>query len=138
MRDVSLIQLLLGYSMVRLIMPHFLLGMALVAALAQSGAAQVDAGFYTSKVKPLLKEKCVTCHGPLRSETGLRLDTAAFITRGSSDGPILVSEQPDQSKILKRLSNCAQRNTAKRSPNPAVMCDAEFRWSKQRAECPLF
>ncbi len=82
---------------------HLLIGIFLVVAFARSGSAQIDAGFYTSKVKPLLKEKCITCHGPLRSEAGLRLDTAAFIKQGSSDGPILVSNEPDQSKILKRV-----------------------------------
>ena len=83
------------------------LAMFLTVAFAQSTSAQIDAGFYTSKVKPLLKEKCVACHGPIRSEAGLRLDTAAHITRGSDDGPILTTEHPDDSKILKRVLEAA-------------------------------
>ncbi len=90
-----------------LVLPYMPLGMFLSAALAQSADAQIDAGFYTSKVKPLLKEKCIACHGPVRSEAGLRLDTAAYIKHGSGEGPILTTEFPDDSKILKRVLEAA-------------------------------
>ncbi len=90
-----------------LVMPYMPLGMFLVAALARSADAQIDAGFYTSKVKPLLKEKCIACHGPVRSEAGLRLDTADHIKHGSSEGPILTIDHPDDSKILKRVLEAA-------------------------------
>ena len=93
--------------MYNFVMKYMPLGLFLVAALAQSTDAQIDAGFYTSKVKPLLKEKCIACHGPVRSEAGLRLDTAANIMHGSGEGPILTIEHPDDSKILKRVLEAA-------------------------------
>lgn len=34
---------------------------------------------YLGEVKPLLARKCVSCHGALRQESGIRLDTAALI-----------------------------------------------------------
>jgi hypothetical protein len=42
---------------------------------------------YLKQVKPLLAARCYACHGALKQEAGLRLDTAAAIRTGGDSGP---------------------------------------------------
>lgn len=42
--------------------------------------ARADDGIYETTVRPLLRARCIACHGALASEAGLRLDTAAAVT----------------------------------------------------------
>ncbi|MEQ1829692.1 MAG: DUF1553 domain-containing protein [Pirellula sp.] len=69
--------------------------------------ADEGSDLYTRNVLPVLKEKCFACHGPVRQEAGLRLDTAAFIKQGSDDGTVVTASSPDASKLLIRVSATA-------------------------------
>ena len=51
-------------------------GLASVAARGQS-AAEVEA--FEKHVRPLLVEKCQSCHGPDKQKGGLRLDARAAL-----------------------------------------------------------
>lgn len=55
---------------------------------------------YLENVKPLLKQKCYSCHGALKQEGELRVDTVEFMKQGGQSGPAL-SEQ--QSLLLARV-----------------------------------
>ncbi|MBD3674038.1 MAG: DUF1553 domain-containing protein [Planctomycetaceae bacterium] len=59
---------------------------------------------YLDKVKPLLTEKCISCHGPVKQESGLRLDTAKFIKVGSDFGEVVDLNTPSKSGILQRVT----------------------------------
>ncbi len=65
--------------------------------------AQANADQYTTHVKPLLAEKCIACHGPLRSEAGLRLDAAVLIRKGSQDNAVVSLTAPHESLMLERI-----------------------------------
>ncbi len=45
---------------------------------------------YVRQIKPLLKERCYSCHGALKQKAGLRLDTIKFMRAGGAEGPALV------------------------------------------------
>ena len=49
--------------------------------------AAEDAIDYLRDVKPLLQTRCYACHGALKQQSGLRLDTAASILQGGESGP---------------------------------------------------
>lgn len=66
-----------------------------------SASAEVD---YESEVKPFLHERCYACHGVLRQEGGLRLDTAQFAFQGGDSGPALVAGDAQASLILERVT----------------------------------
>ncbi|MEM7479434.1 MAG: DUF1549 domain-containing protein [Planctomycetota bacterium] len=68
-------------------------------SLAQEDAAQV----YISQVKPLLAEKCYSCHGALRQESNLRLETRDLIFSGGDGGSTIDLETPLESEILLRV-----------------------------------
>jgi hypothetical protein len=54
-------------------------------------------------VAPVLKEKCIRCHGPSRQKGKLRLDQPEFILKGGKDGPVVRVEPWNESEIFKRI-----------------------------------
>lgn len=59
---------------------------------------------YAKEIKPLLRERCYSCHGALKQKKDLRLDTVAAMLKGSSEGPVVVPNNPGQSRIIKRVT----------------------------------
>lgn len=55
---------------------------------------------YLSDIKPLLEEKCWACHGVLKQESGLRLDTRALMVE---DAGVVVAGDSAGSMIVERV-----------------------------------
>jgi hypothetical protein len=69
-----------------------LLTAILTGVLFRSAAAD-DAdslAFFENSIRPLLIENCVKCHGPKKSESGLRLDSKQAVLKGGESGPAIV------------------------------------------------
>ncbi|CAN5491767.1 hypothetical protein BH23VER1_BH23VER1_21280 [soil metagenome] len=81
------------------------LPLALSGASPAEAAPAASAGGYLGAVKPVLQERCYACHGALKQEAGLRLDTAERIRSGGDDGPVVAPGEPDLSKLLARVTN---------------------------------
>jgi hypothetical protein len=64
----------------------------------------VAAADYLKDVKPVLAARCYACHGALKQEGKLRLDTAEFIKKGGQRGPAIVAGKPASSLLLKKVS----------------------------------
>ncbi len=80
----------------------------LMILASNAPAAPADAGgveFFESRVRPLLAEKCYSCHsarsGKLKG--GLRLDWAGGTLRGGDTGPALVPGDPEKSLLVKAI-----------------------------------
>ncbi|HRF02690.1 MAG TPA: PSD1 and planctomycete cytochrome C domain-containing protein [Pirellulaceae bacterium] len=56
---------------------------------------------YESRVKPLLAERCFACHGALKQEGGLRVDTAASMLEGGVIDP----GDPSESTLIARIAD---------------------------------
>ncbi len=84
---------------------RFVLGglLALVGGLMPFN--RLWAGDYEAVLKPLLRERCVSCHGALQQKAGLRLDTVAGMLRGGKHGPVLVVGKAEQSVMVLRTSS---------------------------------
>src|ERR1700741_3181265 len=41
---------------------------------------------YDKQIKPIFNARCKACHGVLKQEGGLRLDTGAFVRQGGDSG----------------------------------------------------
>ena len=67
-------------------------------------ATDDDVTFYTEHVKPLLSERCYACHGALKQEGNLRLDTAKSIVLGGDSGSPIDRETVENSYLLERIS----------------------------------
>ncbi len=62
---------------------------------------------YLRDVKPLLQEKCYACHGALKAQGGLRLDTAASLMQGGDSGKAVAAGDPDNSFLIEVLTGDA-------------------------------
>lgn len=54
-------------------------------------------------VRPLLRDRCVSCHGPTRAKGRLRLDDLDALRRGGTSGPTLVAGHAARSLLVARL-----------------------------------
>ncbi len=55
---------------------------------------------YARDVRPLLKLRCFACHGSLKSEAGLRLDTTESMLKGGHSGPAIEPGKSAESLLL--------------------------------------
>ncbi len=60
---------------------------------------------YLRQVKPLLVERCYSCHGARKQEAGLRLDTAAAAIHGGDSGAAIVPGDADGSEVIRRVTS---------------------------------
>ena len=72
-----------------------------VAADKPPGTDDVD---YETQIRPLLRERCRSCHGALRQQGGLRVDTAAALLNGGDSGPAIEPGKADASELIFRVS----------------------------------
>jgi hypothetical protein len=66
-------------------------------------AGDDDFAFFESRVRPLLTEHCLPCHGGEKTKGGLALDSRDGWLKGGDSGPALVPGNPDESLLLKAV-----------------------------------
>jgi len=66
-------------------------------------AAEPGPPDYNRDIRPLLRNHCVKCHGPLRQEGQLNLGIATGIVRGGANGAVLVPGRPEESRLWHRV-----------------------------------
>ena len=59
-----------------------------------------DMRFFENKVRPLLAEKCWSCHGQAKQKGSLRLDSLGAMLQGGESGPALVPGKLDESLLI--------------------------------------
>jgi hypothetical protein len=59
--------------------------------------------FFESRIRPLLVDRCLECHGPSTSENGLRLDSRESILKGGLSGTAAIAGDADHSLILQSV-----------------------------------
>lgn len=67
--------------------------------------AVADDDIYVSEIRPLLRERCFACHGALKQEAGLRLDTGERIRAGGDSGNAVTLNDPSESLLIERLTS---------------------------------
>lgn len=92
---------------------------------ADAAPATAGAASYLRNVKPLFQQRCFACHGALKQQAGLRLDTAAAILRGGDSGPAIVRGDSAKSLLVARVT--AMEKSERMPPEHEGEC---FRWSK--------
>ncbi len=96
-----------------------------------------DAADYIEHVKPLLAKHCYACHGALKQESDLRLDTRELILQGGSSGPVLVAGNAEQSELLSRvMADGDTRMPPDGSPLPEEEIEQLRWWIERGADGP--
>jgi mono/diheme cytochrome c family protein len=77
----------------------------LVAAEPGSRATREDfpAVDYVRDIKPLLRDRCVVCHGPVTQKGDLRLDAARLFATATDERRIVDTKNPSESELLRRV-----------------------------------
>jgi hypothetical protein len=70
-----------------------LLTMVMLASRAIS-SEPADTEFFERKIRPLLTQHCIACHGEKKQKGGLRLDTKGSWEKGGESGKVIVPRSP--------------------------------------------
>ena len=61
--------------------------------------------FFEARVRPILVDKCMKCHGPTKQSSGLRLDSRQAVIQGGEGGPAVVATRPDESLLVQAVAH---------------------------------
>ena len=75
------------------------------AALLIASAKGDETVDYVRQVKPVLRERCYACHGALKQQAMLRLDTAALAVKGGESGAAIDVVNAVGSLLLARVTS---------------------------------
>jgi hypothetical protein len=105
----------------------------LLALVLTQDAADLE--FFESRIRPVLAENCLGCHGAKKQKGGLRLDSRAGWVKGGDSGPALVPGKADKSLLIQMIRG----NAAKMPPDgrlPERVVDDLVAWVNRGAADP--
>jgi hypothetical protein len=84
------------------------MGLSAALMLLVGGAwapAQDTSGteFFESRIRPILTDRCLSCHGEKKSKGGLRLDSKSGWEKGGDSGPAIVPKKPGSSPLARMI-----------------------------------
>ncbi len=88
-----------------------------------ASADEASRAVFKDSIAPLLTTHCISCHGPEKQESGLRLDTLNGISQGGKAGPTVVPGKPDESLLItaiRRTDESLQMPPEEKLPDIAV------------------
>lgn len=59
--------------------------------------------FFEEKVRPILYDRCTTCHGETQQMAGLRLDSRGAMLKGGKSGAVIVPNDPSKSLLIQAI-----------------------------------
>jgi hypothetical protein len=79
-------------------------GIVLLFAMGLSSPVRAgDDAFFETKIRPVLANTCLRCHGTKKTSGGLRLNSRQALLDGGDSGPALVPGKPEQSLLIQVL-----------------------------------
>ena len=108
------------------------------ALLTTATALGDEADLYLKSIKPVLQGRCYACHGVLKQEGGLRLDTAAAAVKGGDSGHTIKPGDVTASELVRRINSHddADRMPPEGEPLKADEIAAITRWITEGAKAP--
>src|SRR5262245_45098492 len=73
------------------------------ASLLLLTAAPAEVEHFEKHIRPLLVDRCQSCHGPTTQRGGLRLDSRTAVLKGGDSGPAVVPGDAAKSLMLKAV-----------------------------------
>lgn len=81
----------------------WLSGQPKVAAVKTNQVELAQLPVFSGAIQPVLRQNCVSCHGPEKAKGGLRLDTFEALAKGGKSGPALVAGKAADSELVRRI-----------------------------------
>jgi mono/diheme cytochrome c family protein len=94
------------------------------------------AEFFETRVRPVLAESCISCHGPKVQMAGLRLDSREGALKGGRSGPAIVSGDPEKSPLVHAIRYGGKVKMPPTGKLPAPAIEALEAWVKRGAPWP--
>ncbi len=91
------------YLFVPLIVSALLPSTAAGSVATKAAASPEAVEFFEKQIRPLLADKCYSCHGPKEQLSSLRLDSRVAMLEGGTRGPSLVPGKPQESLLFKAV-----------------------------------
>ncbi len=116
-----------------------LAGVAFILFSACGTVAQAsDPVDYLKQVKPLLTQRCGSCHGALKQEAELRLDAASLMMSGGHSGPAVVAGKSAESPLIQAVEGTegVTRMPLDGTPLSTVEIALLKNWIDQGAKAP--
>src|SRR3954463_6686114 len=60
---------------------------------------------YDKQIKPIFAARCKACHGVLKQEGGLRLDSGALARKGGDSGQVIIPGKSAASPLVMRITS---------------------------------
>jgi hypothetical protein len=80
------------------------MGLRLICIFLIAASAAGADEFFTSKIEPLLKQRCFKCHSHTKKmKGGLTLDSKSGWEKGGDTGPAIVVGKPEESLLIKKV-----------------------------------
>lgn len=99
--------------------------------------SEQDLKFFESKIRPVLVERCYSCHSADADEIGgrLLLDSREGVLRGGESGPAIVPTKPDESLLIRALQYDGTEMPPE-SPLPEAEINHFVEWIRRGAPDP--
>src|SRR5687768_1908436 len=68
--------------------------------VASAAAAEPDTDLFENRIRPLLVDACIECHGAKKQKGELRLDWRGGWEKGGASGRAIVPGKPDDSLLV--------------------------------------
>lgn len=117
----------------------FLIGSLLsvgVPVIARGDTTDDSTAFFENEVRPVLVSRCIQCHGPKKSESGLRLDSLAAATKGGDSGAAIIPGKPDESLVVQAILQVDGLEMPPNSKLPEREIEVLVRWIRAGATWP--
>ncbi|MDB5384692.1 MAG: hypothetical protein JWM11_338 [Planctomycetaceae bacterium] len=94
----------------RVLIPRLITALMLVRVFCSSACGQEaipkeaeNGEFFEKQIRPLLIEKCLSCHDEKKHESGLRMTSRDALLKGGDTGPAIVPGKLDESLIIRAV-----------------------------------
>jgi mono/diheme cytochrome c family protein len=111
-------------------------GTALAAEKQDRSPTAAEAAFFEKRVRPVLAEHCLSCHGPKKQRSGLRLDSRAALLRGGDNGPVVFPGEPDRSPLIQAVRHQGERKMPPKQKLDRAQTEALALWVKMGVPWP--
>lgn len=114
------------------------LSILLLLLLPTASVTFADPIDYDKQIKPIFTARCKACHGVLKQEGGLRLDTGALARRGGDSGKIIAPGKSASSDLITRITSTdeSERMPQEGEPLTAEQVAVIREWIDQGATSP--
>jgi hypothetical protein len=92
--------------------------------------------FFEAKVRPLLVDKCLTCHGSEKQRGGLRLDSREGLLKGGDKGPVVTAGDPEKSPMIHAVRYDGETKMPPKDRLPAEAVATLTTWVKMGLPYP--